>query len=95
MEVLVIKPPVVEIIGDGQGAQITSNIELNSSLPSFGQVTGFTIVSGGMGYDMDTTQIRILGGFPLVKPGGETAVVEVRLERIEARYCGSSVSTNL
>ena len=62
-------PPVVEIIGEGQGAQITSNIELNSSLSSFGQVMA-AIANGGMA-TMGILPKSVFWEASLVKPGGE------------------------
>jgi len=37
-------PPQVDIVGNGSGARVTSNIDVN------GIVTGFNIISGGSGY---------------------------------------------
>ena len=65
------------IINGGNGdANATAIIESNTSNPYFGQVTSIVVDNNGTGYDANTT-IRLLGGFPKVKPSGEPAIAQI------------------
>ena len=68
--------PSVIINGGNGDANATAIIETNTSDPYFGQVTSILVDNNGTGYDANTT-IRLLEGFPKVKPSGEPAIARL------------------
>jgi len=80
-----VKVPEVYISGGDGKAVATVKIDQNNSSPFFGQVIDINVTNGGSGYDQNSTMVALLKGFPLIKPGGESATVEVELELIETQ----------
>jgi hypothetical protein len=80
-----VKVPEVYISGGDGKAVATVKIDQNNSSPFFGQVIDINVTNGGSGYDQNNTMVALLKGFPLIKPGGESATVEVELELIETQ----------
>ena len=68
----ILQAPSVIINGGNGDANATAIIETDTSNPYFGQVTSIVVDNNGTGYDANTT-IRLLGGFPKVKPSGEAS----------------------
>ena len=77
--------PSVIINGGNGDATATASIETNTSNPYFGQVRSIVVDNNGSGYDTNTT-IRLLGGFPKVKPSGEPAIARLDFAPIPKFY---------
>ena len=54
----IITPHTVSIGGGGSGAVVTPVIDTNTSSPTFGNITGFTVTNGGSGYVSLCTRSR-------------------------------------
>lgn len=54
----IITPHTVSIGGGGSGAVVTPVIDTNTSSPTFGHITGFTVTNGGSGYASLCTRSR-------------------------------------
>ena len=78
-----LKNPEVYITGGDGNAVATVELDLNNSSATYGQVVGINVTNGGLGYEENTTYVSILKGFPLIKPGGESAIVDMELRLIE------------
>ena len=77
--------PTVEIVGDGSGATAVAIIGTDPNAIGYGQVIDINVTDGGTGYFDNNTTIRLIGGFPRIKPGGfaATAVLDLQLVAVQ------------
>ena len=71
--------PSVEIVGDGTGATAIAIIGSDPYSAGYGQVTEINVTNSGTGYSDENTTVRLLGGFPRIKPGGNAATARLDL----------------
>ena len=71
--------PTVEIAGDGTGATAIAIIGTDPFAAGYGQVVDINVTNGGSGYSDVNTTIRLIGGFPRIKPGGVAATARLDL----------------
>ncbi|MEL0098589.1 MAG: hypothetical protein VW907_03435, partial [Opitutae bacterium] len=81
--------PEVYISGGDANASAFAEVDQNTSSATYGQVIDIHVTQNGSGYDENTTAVSILKGFPLIKPGGETAIVELLLVPIQKQAAGA------
>ena len=78
-----VEEPEAYIMGGNSDVEVIIKIDQNNSSASYGQVIDINVTNGGTGYEENGTIISLLKGFPRIKPGGESAIVEVELELVE------------
>ena len=71
--------PRVDILGNGSNAEVTAVVNQSVGSQNYGKITGFEVKNGGIGYDINSTNFKVV---PVVRLIGNGTPAEITAPRI-------------